>query len=335
MEYSSQVLTNTVEPFVFDVLTGSADITCRDYFVMEHKGFSYYAIDLTKTDIKKVEKIIKSCEECEADTWQAQEDFFDYIKRSEILMYIEKDGTVVGFNLVSLLFYGEYCIYSIDEAMVRKKYQGKNLARNVVILTIRWFLANSSKAKQVKKICPLSISANPKVVNNYYKNKYITNVFDNSFNASQGLANLLREYMKKNSLSLVHEDYPFCIKNLFPGSNCFDPGDKRFQFCDEVKKRMPADFDHIDRGDAFAWLVVVSAPSFWLVNFILMHVIYGPRFWFNRKVGLFRKKTSDFTKAVVKPEFVEKRLKDRRVANVDLLILGFPDRRISDRRSAR
>ncbi len=318
-------------------------VTCRDNLIHEHRGFNYYVVDLTYADYSILEDIISECEAVESDTWKAQEDFFEYIKKSDILVYAEKNGHIIGFNLVSLLLINEYCFYTIDEAMVLRTYQGNNIARNIVTTTLWWFLKIIELDSAVKKAVLVSISSNPRVVNNYYKNKYITKVLDNSFNPSDDLINVHRAYLAKNSFELVDGDYPFCVKNLFPGSQQLDWNNKKFQFLDEVKKRMPSDFEHTRRGDAWAFMVVTNMH---LANFVIRAItvaFFGFKTLFHKKIGLLRSKKSLETRpeltrvrlidgAFFDVPATERRRADRRIHNTGYDANGI-DRRVGDRRN--
>ncbi len=317
-------------------------ITCRDNFLVDHKGFNYYVIDLKNTDFSILEDIVSGCEAVESDTWKAQEDFFDYIKKSDILVYAEKDGRIVGFNLVSLLLINEYCFYTIDEAMVLRAFQGNNIARNIVSATLWWFLKIIDLDGAVKKGVLVSISSNPKVVNNYFKNKYITRLMDNSFFPSEDLIAVHHAYLAKNNFELVHDDYPFCVKNLFPGSQQLDWNNKKYQFLDDVKRRMPGEFEHTRRGDAWAFMVVANMHLAYFVIRAIVFAFFGWKSLLHKKIGLLRNKK----KLETRPEMTrirlidgkffdvrahERRKTERRVHNAGYDATG-TDRRVTERR---
>jgi len=308
-------------------------ITCKDYYLLSNKGFNYYAVDLKSNELDKVNKMIRACEEVEKDSWNAQEDFIQYACKSDFLVYAEKDGSIVGFTLVTLFRSGGLCIYSLDEAMVLRKYQGKNIARNLGFLGVRIFILKYSQRERVKKVFPLSISANPRVVNNYLKNRYITSVFDNSFNPSPELTSIFDKFLRKNNYSLVDNNYPFCVENLFPGSNRFDRTDKRYQFSSSVRKRLPDDFDHMVRGDAFAFMVRISMKAWWFISFMMMMLIFGKEHWFNKSVGVFSSaKHVNSQNETREKVFVEKRFTDRRVVGIGAYMDDRVNRRVAGRR---
>jgi GNAT superfamily N-acetyltransferase len=317
-------------------------ITCRDNFLFEHKGFNYYVIDLKHSDFSILDEITAACEAVESDTWKAQEDFFEYIRKSDILVYAERDGRIVGFNLVSLMLINEYCFYTIDEAMVLRAFQGNNIARNIVTATLWWFLKIVNLDKAVKKCVLVSISSNPKVVNMYFKNKYITRTLDNSFYPSENLIAVHRAYLAKNNFELVNPEYPFCVKNLFPGSQQLDWSNKKNQFVDEVKKRMPKEFDHARRGDAWAFMVVPSKRMSYFAIRATVLAFFGTKALFHKKIGLLRNKKNletrpDLTRIrLIDGKFFdvqpnERRKGDRRLHDAGCDASGI-NRRVADRR---
>ena len=302
-------------------------VTCRDNLLIEHKGFNYYVIDLKNSDFSALEEITSACEAVESDTWKAQEDFFEYIKKSDILVYAEKDGQIVGFNLVSLLLINEYCFYTVDEAMVLRAFQGKNIVRNIVSATLWWFLKIIDLDKAVRKCVFVSISSNPRVVNNYFKNKYITRTMDNSFYPSENLVTVHRAYLAKNNFELVDHNYPFCVKNLFPGSQQLDWSNKKYQFLDEVKNRMPAEFEHTRRGDAWAFMVVPSKRLAYFAIRATVLAFFGTKSLLHKKIGLLRNKKNLETR----PELTRIRLIDGKFFDVRPDERRKSDRRIFDR----
>jgi GNAT superfamily N-acetyltransferase len=275
-------------------------------------------VDLKKNEQEKIKSILLGCEDVENDTWNPQEDFFEYSKKSDILVYAEKDGRIIGFGLISLLIINKYCVYTIDEVMILRKFQGKKVARALVLLALRWFLKKTSHDPNIKNLVTVSISSNPKVVNNYHKNLYVTKTFDNSFNPSEDLVKMHHSYLKKYGMHLLHEDYPFCVKNLFPGSHKFDSRDKKYQFHAGVKEKLPPGFNHTKRGDAFAFMV--SGPKFLYraISFLVELFVFGPRVWLNKKIGFFRKikYPGKVTKMVclINGRIIERRIGDRRLS---------------------
>jgi len=175
--------------------------------------------------------------------------------------------------------------------MVLRGFRNRNIGRNLLFSGMRWGLKNRS-FEGVKHFGLLAISSNPRIINVFYKYSCLIKIlFDCSFNASDRLIEALKAYRNHHHISLVHKDYPFCLKNMFPGSNTFNPEDKKFQFLDVVKLNMPVHFDHMKRGDAFAFLVKVPKYLTRAVVFTLMILSFGKKFFSRKGIGLFTRNT--------------------------------------------
>ena len=269
----------------------SRPVSCQEFWMIEHKDVNYYIVDIKKTDINAIKNIISGCAAVEAECWNPQEDFYDYIKKCDLLSYAVANNQIIGFDAATLFYHGSICLFSNDETMVCKAYRNRNIARNMVFASMWWFLKNKS-FKNIKHFAFMSVSGNPRIVNGYYKHSYIKFLFDCSFKASHELIEFMDAFREKYKLSLVHKDYPFCLKNIFPGSNIFDPTNKRFQFLDVVKKSMPEEFDHLIRGDAFAFLVKISNISGRILVFIIMAISFSKKFFSRKGIGVFTSQTS-------------------------------------------
>jgi hypothetical protein len=312
------LLQTTSEPIEQEV--GRPDqvpVTSRDNFLIHNKGFNYYGIDLSSADIRSLEDIIGACEMVEKSTWTAQENFYEYFRKCDLLIYAEKDGQVAGFCLASLLLINEYCFFTNDETMVLKEYQGFNIALYIVTTAFLYFMKKLDLGKSIKKFIYVSISANPQVVNGYYQNKY-WNKFDNSYHPSKELINIHQAYLEKYNMALVDGNFPFCVKNLFPGSQHLDWTKKKFQFKDEVQKLMPPAFDHKERGDAWAFMFMTNMRGAYKLFLYMALAFIGKKTFFNERLGLFRRKKH----LLVNPKLTRVRLIDGR----------FSDRRTGDRR---
>lgn len=286
MKQACSIVENARRASYYKAKYGSLPITCQDFWMIEHKGINYYIVNLKKTDINTIMDVIEGCEAVESECWNAQEDFYNYIQKCDFLSYAVVNDRIIGFDVITIFHHGAICLISNDETMVLKEFCNRNIAGSLVFVTIRWFL-KATDIKDVKNFVFMSISSNPRIVNGYYKHRYIQKLFDCSFKASDELVDLMDAYCKEYKIKLVHKDYPFCLKNIFPGSNTFDPTEKRFQFLDEVKLHMPKDFDHMKRGDAFAFLVKTSRIFGCLLIFFLMFHSFGKKFFFRKHIGLF------------------------------------------------
>lgn len=259
----------------------------QDFRIINSKGIDYYMIDLRNTDINMVMDIIDECAIVEQECWKAQENFHDYIQKCDMLSYAVINNRIVGFCAGTLFFHDSICIYSNDETMVLRKFRNRNIARNMVFANMRWGLMNRS-FKGIKHFVFMSISGNPRIINGYYKHSYLIKIlFDCSFKASDKLIEAFNAFRDRYRMALVHEAYPFCVQNLFPGSNTFDPEDERFKFLVKVKNSMPDDFDPVERGDAFAFLVKVPTSFTRAFVTFLMSFAFGKKFFSRRGIGLF------------------------------------------------
>jgi hypothetical protein len=302
------LLQTTVRPIENEVRRpDQISVTSRDNFLIHNKGFNYYGIDLSSANIDTLEEVISACEAVENSTWTAQENFYEYFKKSGLLIYAEKEGQVVGFCLASLLLINEYCFFTNDETMVLKECQGFNIALYIVTTAFLYFMKKLNLEKSIKKFIYVSISANPQVVNGYYQNKY-WNKFDNSYHPSKELINIHQAYLDKYNMTLVDGAYPFCVKNLFPGSQHLDWTKKKFQFKDDVKNLMPPQFDHKERGDAWAFMFMTNMRGAYKLFLYMALAFIGKKTFFNERLGLFRRKK----RLQVNPKLTRVRLIDGR-----------------------
>lgn len=267
--------------------TETLPVNCQDYLIQRHKGFNYYLIDLNTAKWNRLRDIIRGCEAVENDCWQAQEDFFTYLRKCDVLSYAVKDGRIVAFDAVTILNSGRYSVYSNDETMVLKEFRGNDLAQRLVIMTVEWHIKKSAALRNKNYFIFTSISANPRVINRYFEKSWLRLLFDSSFAPSPQLIALKEEYCRKQGIKLVDKRYPFCMKNLFPNSNNFDPNERRNQFSSLVRTNLPADFEHMVRGDAFAFMLMIPMKLLRMVTFVLMVKCFGLEYFSSRGVGLF------------------------------------------------
>ncbi|HNY64663.1 MAG TPA: hypothetical protein PKM41_04445 [Deltaproteobacteria bacterium] len=267
---------------------GPFPVTAREYFILSRRGINYYLVDLRGADHEELSTIISQCEYVEGQCWRPQENFSDYLRKCDLLCYAEKDGSIVGFTAVTMMFSGRTCLYSNDETMVLKQVRNQKVALSLVSLALQWAFVKTGLFNDTRSVVFTSISSNPRVVNFYFKNSWSRIFFDCSFKPSLRLIAIKNEYCRKHRIELVHEDYPFCMKNLFPGSNTFDRDNPKFQFSGSVKANMPEEFDHMDRGDAFAFMLKVPMAASRLVVSILMARCFGREYLASRLIGPFR-----------------------------------------------
>ncbi len=168
-------------------------VSCHDFWIIESRGINYYVIDLRKTETRSIGKIIDECAAVEKECWNAQKDFYDYIRKGDLLSFAVIDNRIIGFDVVSVFHDGKICLYRNDETMVLKAFCNRNVAGNLVFATMHWFLIDAD-VKDVKHFVFMSISGNPRIINGYYQHRYIQKLFDSSFNASDKLIELLVAY---------------------------------------------------------------------------------------------------------------------------------------------
>lgn len=306
-------------------------ITCEDYLIQRHNGINFYLIELDRVDWSSIRYIVSACENVENQCWKAQENFFEYLRRCDVLSYAEKDGRIIAFDAVSRMISGDCCVYNNEETMVLKEFRGKNIAQQLVWGTIEWHLTKSACFKGIKDFIYTSISANPTVVNLYYNKDmwpWIRRITDCSFKPSPRLIALVKEYCGKQKIALVNEKYPFCLKNIFPGSNRFDADDPRHQFCSRVKEHMPPEFDHMTRGDAFAFMFKIPLKVLRVINAVTMYLAFGKTYLSKEGLGLFspRRQTA--------PRYTEKWVIDtpgKTVPAGSVMIQGNARQRVSAR----
>lgn len=265
-------------------------INYRDFWVIEKDGINYYLIDLRKQDIHFLKDILTECANIEKESWRAQEDFSEYITKCDALCYAVTDNRIVGFTAGRAVLHGAICMHCSDETMVLRDFRSRNIAKNMVFSCMRWGLRTMS-FKDTEHFVFLAISSNPRIINAFYKYSHIIKVFfDCSFKPSGELIEVLEIYRNMHKISLVDRNYPFCLKNMFPGSNTFNPAEKRFLFLDMVKNSMPRNFDHMKRGDAFAFLVKVPRYVTHAFVFILMVLSFGRNYFSRKGIGFFARK---------------------------------------------
>lgn len=270
--------------------TGPAPVNHRNFFIQSHKGFNYYLIDLNIVKWSSLGNIIRGCEAVENECWKAQEEFSAYLRKCDVLSYAEKDGRIVAFDAVTILNSGAYCVYNNEETMVLKAFRGRDLAQRLVMMTVEWHLTKTAAMKNKKYFIFTSISANPAVVNRYFNKSWLRRLFDSSFAPSPRLIALKEEYCRKYAIEVVDKRYPFCLKNMFPGSNSFDPHNPKNQFSSHVLANMPLDFEHMVRGDAFAFMLMIPMKLLRFVTFVLMAKCFGAEYFSSRGVGLFSRR---------------------------------------------
>lgn len=266
-----------------------------EYYDIEHEpfftisspsGYKYYQVAIKDAEAEKLQKIMDACEAVEKACWHAQEEFRKYFKERDLLSYIVKDGKLIGFQLLSCWISEPYVAFGFDETMVLKEYSRANLGLALCTIAARALYLFFCKKKGAR-FTFLSISPNPGVILGYYNYRFLFSIMDNPFRLSADLMAFHDRFLSRNKLSLVHKDYPFVIKNMFPGSlNPFvtEP------FPEKLKRMIPDDANFFDRGDAFAFIGLFSKYTCWPPITFMMFRFFGMKYITNPNVGILKKK---------------------------------------------
>jgi len=255
------------------------------YFIINDKQFQYYFIDFHETDFNKIMPIIKKCEEIEVNNWNAQENFIDYARKCSALVYAKEGDEIVGFLLITICDFDQYLTYSIDECMVQRGFHGNHIALKLAAIISRISYLKTSKKKGVGNLVFMTATCNPRMIINLYKKKSLFCFVANTFKKSNELLRVHDLYLKRNNLKLVDDEYPFFVKNLFPGSQKVASMAVNL---DEIKHLTPPGFDCVKSGDSLMFMAKVCKFSAWSIVIFMMNLMFGWRFWFNNNVGFFR-----------------------------------------------
>lgn len=304
--------------------------------VYSYKGFDYYTVDLKNTPNEKLTAVLEECELIEKSCWDAQENFIDYAKKRDLLTYAMHNGKMVGFQIASYWIMDNVFIFDLDETMVLKQFRGNGLAMTLSGINCRTFVIRIRKIKSIRKMTFVSLTPNMRLINLLDKIRYIVRFLDNTFNPSQRLMKIHDYLIENKGVVLVHQDYPFFLKNIFPGS--LKPADHSDRTSQRIKKMIPPGLDFHGRGDAFLFLSCFDKVRLFPVMLVLMIQAMGFRVLFSKNIGLFSKnKYSHAYKylALDKSIRIERRKTDRRKNNQNgILIDGIlVDRRKLERRS--
>ena len=253
------------------------------YMITSPAGYKYYQIDIRNVEIERLQKIIDACEAVERACWDAQEPFHNYFKERDLLTYIVKDGQLIAFQLLSYWTFERYVAFGFDETMVLKEHRGYNLGFALCTVSARTLYLIFSKKKGAK-FTFLSITPNPGVMLGYFRYRYLLSIMVNTFKPSPDLMKIHDKYLEKKNHSLVHKDYPFIIKNMFPGSlSSF----KTKPFPPKLKKMIPDDANFFERGDAFAFMAIFSKYTCWPGITLMMFRFFGKEYVTNKNMGIF------------------------------------------------
>ncbi len=270
----------------------SITLPLEKYFSYTYKGFKFYTIDIKHTPEDELYHILKECEAVEKACWNAQEDFYDYALKRDLLTYVEHNGRIVAFQIVSYWIMDNYFIFDLDETMVLKECRGNSMARALSMVNSRIFYLRLCKMRDIDRIVFLGLTPNLGLINLLDKLRCLYQFLDNSFRPSENLLKIHDAYLAKKGAVLVHENYPFFLKGVFPGS--MDKGKVNKSATERVNKILPPGLDLNHRGDAFLFFASFSLAGVWPIMVLFMFVSLGRGMLMNRKLGfLSRNKFED------------------------------------------
>ncbi|HOO72835.1 MAG TPA: hypothetical protein PK926_13855 [Spirochaetota bacterium] len=310
------------------------EIPLQRYYVLTYRGFRFHTVDIKHTPKNELEPILKGCEAVEKVCWKAQEDFFDYARKRDLLTYVEKEGKIVAFQIASYWIMDNYFIFDLDETMVLKECRGNSIARALAMLNGRTFYLRMCRMKGLNKMVFMGLTPNMRLVNTLDRLHFVYSFMDNSFNPSPDLLKIHDTFLEKKGAELVHKDYPFFLKSAFPGS--LKPSDCGQKISKRIEKILPPGLDFNYRGDAFLFFMAFGKLKVWPAMIFMLLLTFGVQTFINVKLGIFSRKKFIETDKYLKLNgntLVERRKNDRRNPhNTAVLSRDFVERRKSERR---
>lgn len=223
----------------------------------------------------------------ENSCWDAQERFYDYFTGRDLLVYAVHNDKIVGFQLLSYWVIDKYIVFGFDETMVTKEHRGQHLGFAMCALSARTLYIKFSHKKKMRYVM-LSITSNPKIVKGIHKYRLLFKTMVNSFKPNSDLKMIHDKLLFRKRASLVHEEYPFFFKKIFPGSLKKCPTETEFP--KKLAQMIPPGIDFFDRGDAFIFMTIFSKRSCLPGITFTMFMCYGSGFLTNKKVGILKGK---------------------------------------------
>jgi len=268
----------------FEKNTKQGKLSPGKYFSYTYRGLNFYTINIKNTPADELEVILNECEAVEKLCWDAQENFHEYAKKRDILTYVVKEGKVVAFQIASYWIFKNHFIFDLDETMVMKECRGIRMALALSAVSCRTFYLKMSNMKDVNRMTFISLTPNIRLINLLDKLRFAIRFLDTSFNPSQNLLKIHNSVLERKDAVLVHEDYPFFLKGVFPGS--MKTAECSYKTSDRIKKILPPGLDLDSRGDAFLFLSSFSRIGIIPVMVILLLKALGPKIIFNRNLGI-------------------------------------------------
>lgn len=280
-------------PELLEAHEGVYEIDHPEFYTIKDKnGFSYYRVDVQHIPLQKLQKIIEGCEAVEKACWAAQENFHDYFKTKDLLIYIVKDGQIVAFQVLSYCIVDRYILFNYDETMVLKEHRGRHLAFALCTLSSRTLYIKFAPQKKIKYVL-LSETPNPHAMIASYRYRFLFFNMVNTYKPNRHLMSLYQKLLEIKELTLVNDAYPFVFKRMFPGS--LPPHKKEARFPKALQKLIPPEVDFYNRGDAFIFMAIFSKWSCLPGIFFAMLRFFGTSFFSNPRIGLFNHSKWDET----------------------------------------
>ncbi len=254
------------------------------YFIYEYRGFGLYSINLKNTPADELEVILDQCEAVENACWDAQENFHEYAKKRNLLTYAVKDGKIVAFQIASYWIYNNYFIYDLDETMVIKECRGNSMALALSAVSCRTLYLKMSNMKEVNTMTFISLTPNIRLINILDRLRFAIRFVDTSFNPSLNLMKIHDTVLERKEAVLVHEDFPFFLRGIFPGS--LKQGDCSYRTSGRIRKILPPGLDLKSRGDAFLFIACFSKTGIIPIMVVLLIKALGFKVIFSKKLGL-------------------------------------------------
>lgn len=296
--------------------------------VYKHKGYRFFTIDIKNTPRKKLDAILRECERIEKCCWTAQENFFEYAKKRNIITYAVHDDRIIGFQIASYWIVDDVFIFDLDETMIMKEHRGKNLAMTLSCINCRTYILRIRKLKTIRKMTFVGLTPNLRLVNLLDRIRYFIYFLDSTFNPSNKLLKIHDYLIFEKGESLVHKEFPFYLKSVFPGS--LKPADHTHKTSKRILKTLPPGLDFNGRGDAFLFLCLFDKFRILPVMVLLLFKGMGTGIIFNKKLGLFSKHKYSYVFSFFikdKSLFVERRKSKSRKAKKIISQVDFVERR--------
>jgi GNAT superfamily N-acetyltransferase len=216
----------------------------KQYLLIDKWPYCYYALDLRKVKLAPNDPIVLACKHVEDSTWQAQENFFDYLQKRDYLIFITYKNEVIAFAVGATWEEQIYGIFTVDEVMVKPEFQGKKLSKKLSLLLMYLLTRYYAKKDGIKYLIGFGTSCNPKTMIMFYNYRYL--LLETNYNPKKTLKKIAWHYVRRYGYTPLLDDNPFFLKNMYPGSHKkLEPINKEHI----ILKYAPPDFDYIKRGD--------------------------------------------------------------------------------------